>query len=101
MDRLVIVEGVSALHIDLAPMLATDDPCVADEMSIPTVQWNSANPAGREHDIEADFSKRITEDFGITDAPEELVSKAQHLEETVHATRAPTVPSPAGRTPRG
>ena len=47
-------------------MLATDDPCVADEMSLPTVQYNSANPAGREHDVEADFSKRITENFGIT-----------------------------------
>ena len=47
-------------------MLATDDPCVADEMSFPTVQWNSANPLGREHDLEADFSKRITGDFGVT-----------------------------------
>jgi hypothetical protein len=46
--------------------LATDDPCVADEMSLPTVQYNSANPSGREHDIEADFAKRITENFGIT-----------------------------------
>jgi hypothetical protein len=26
-------------------MLATDDPCVADEMSLPTVQYNSANRA--------------------------------------------------------
>jgi hypothetical protein len=47
-------------------MLTTDDPCVADEMSLPTVSYNSANPAGRENDIEADFSKRITENFGIT-----------------------------------
>jgi hypothetical protein len=47
-------------------MLATDDPCVADEMSSPTVQWNSANPAGREHDVGGDFAKRITETFGIT-----------------------------------
>jgi hypothetical protein len=47
-------------------MLATDDPCVADEMSLPTLQYNSANPSGREHDAEADFSKRITESFGIT-----------------------------------
>ncbi len=47
-------------------MLATDDPCVADEMSLPTLQYNSANPSGWEHDVEADFSKRITEDFGIT-----------------------------------
>jgi hypothetical protein len=46
-------------------MLATDDPCVADEMSLPTVQYNSANPAGREHDVGVDFAKRITENFGI------------------------------------
>jgi hypothetical protein len=46
--------------------LATDDPCVADEMSLPTVQYNSANPAGREHDVGADFAKRITESFGIS-----------------------------------
>jgi hypothetical protein len=47
-------------------MLATDDPCVADEMSLPTLQYNSANPSGRENDVGADFSKRITENFGIT-----------------------------------
>jgi hypothetical protein len=47
-------------------MLATDDPCVADEMSMPTVQWNSANPNGREHDVGGDFAKRITENFGVT-----------------------------------
>jgi hypothetical protein len=47
-------------------MLATDDPCVADEMSMPTVQYNSANPAGREHDVGGDFAKRITESFGVT-----------------------------------
>jgi hypothetical protein len=47
-------------------MLATDDPCVADEMSLPTVQYNSANPSGKEHDVGIDFAKRITEDFGIT-----------------------------------
>jgi hypothetical protein len=46
-------------------MLVTDDPCVADEMSLPTVQYNSANPSGREHDVGADFAKRITESFGI------------------------------------
>jgi hypothetical protein len=46
--------------------LTTDDPCVADEMSLPTIQLNSANPDGRENDIEADFSKRITENFGIS-----------------------------------
>src|ERR1700730_15686954 len=46
-------------------MLATDDPSVADEISLPTVQYNSANPSGREHDVGADFTKRITESFGI------------------------------------
>jgi hypothetical protein len=46
-------------------MLVTDDPCVADEMSLPTVQYNSANPSGREHDVGGDFAKRITESFGI------------------------------------
>jgi hypothetical protein len=46
--------------------LTTDDPCVADEMSLPTVQLNSANPSGKENDLEGDFSKRITDNFGIT-----------------------------------
>jgi hypothetical protein len=48
--------------------LATDDPCVADEMSLPTVAWfkTADMPPATEWDISADFSKRITEDFGIT-----------------------------------
>jgi hypothetical protein len=46
--------------------LTVDDPCVADEMSLPTVMFSSANPSGRENDVEGDFSKRITENFGIT-----------------------------------
>jgi hypothetical protein len=46
-------------------MLSTDDPCVADEMSLPTVQYNSANPSGREHDVGVDFAKRFTESFGV------------------------------------
>jgi hypothetical protein len=48
--------------------LATDDPCVADEMSLPTVAWSRTGdvPPARELDISADFSKRITEDFGIS-----------------------------------
>lgn len=50
----------------LPATLTTDDPCVADEMSLPTVFFSSANPSGRENDVEVDFSKRITENFGIT-----------------------------------
>jgi hypothetical protein len=46
--------------------LVVDDPCVADEMSLPTVFSSSANPSARENDVEGDFSKRITENFGIT-----------------------------------
>ena len=48
--------------------LATDDPCVADEMSLPTVAWLKTGdiPAGTEVDISVDISKRITEAFGVT-----------------------------------
>ena len=48
--------------------LATDDPCVADEMSLPTVAWfkTGDNPPASEVDISVDISKRITEDFGVT-----------------------------------
>ena len=52
----------------LPATLVTDDPCVADEMSLPTVSWSKTAdmPPATEWDISADFSKRITEDFGIT-----------------------------------
>ena len=48
--------------------LATDDPCVADEMSLPTVAWFKTGdiPPASEVDISVDISKRITEDFGVT-----------------------------------
>jgi hypothetical protein len=48
--------------------LATDDPCVADEMSLPTVAIfkNGDDPSAREVDISGEFSKRITENFGIS-----------------------------------
>jgi hypothetical protein len=48
--------------------LAIDDPCVADELSLPTVDWfqtADVPPAG-EWDVSAELSKRITEDFGIS-----------------------------------
>jgi hypothetical protein len=47
--------------------LATDDPCVADEMSLPTVTWSKTGdvPPATEWDIEGEISKRITEDFGV------------------------------------
>jgi hypothetical protein len=70
-------------------MLATDDPCVADEMSMPTVQYNSANPAGREHDVGGDFAKRITESFGVT------------VSSTWTRSARPPTPAPMGRAPTG
>jgi hypothetical protein len=48
--------------------LATDDPCVADEMSLPTIAIfkNGDDPSAREIDISGEVSKRITENFGIS-----------------------------------
>src|ERR1700759_5836681 len=48
--------------------LATDDPCVADEMSLPTVSWSKTAdmPPATEWDISVDLSKRITENFGVS-----------------------------------
>jgi hypothetical protein len=48
--------------------LNVDDPCVADEMSLPTVDTfkTADDPPLRQTDVGVDFSKRITENFGIT-----------------------------------
>jgi hypothetical protein len=48
--------------------LTVDDPCVADELSLPTISTFRTGdiPANRELDISAEFSKRITEDFGVS-----------------------------------
>ena len=48
--------------------LNVDDPCVADELSLPTIAVfkNGDNPSAQELDISGEFSKRITEDFGIS-----------------------------------
>ena len=48
--------------------LNVDDPCVADEMSLPTLDTfkTADNPPLRQTDIAFDFAKRITENFGIT-----------------------------------
>ncbi|MGB6936635.1 MAG: hypothetical protein WBE14_08040, partial [Xanthobacteraceae bacterium] len=43
-------------------------PCVADELSLPTVSWSKTadNPPASEWDISGELSKRITEDFGVS-----------------------------------
>ena len=52
----------------LPATLATDDPCVADELSLPTISWSRTGdiPPGTELDISAELSKRITAEFGIS-----------------------------------
>jgi hypothetical protein len=50
--------------------LATDDPFIADELSLPTISYfknpaNGGEPATRQTDFSLDVSKRITENFGI------------------------------------
>src|SRR5437660_9566624 len=47
--------------------ILTDDPFVADEMSLPQVTVNPPVPDhSRETDIQIDLSKRITPDIGVT-----------------------------------
>src|SRR5579862_4109690 len=47
--------------------ILTDDPFVADEMSLPTVTRNPTGPDGsQEIDIDVDLAKRITPNLGIT-----------------------------------
>jgi hypothetical protein len=48
--------------------LAIDDPCVADELSLPTVDWFKTGdfPSADEWDVSAEISKRITEDLGLS-----------------------------------
>jgi hypothetical protein len=50
--------------------LVTDDPFVADELSLPTIAYSKQSasedsPATRETDFSIDVSKRITENFGV------------------------------------
>ena len=50
--------------------LVTDDPFVADELSLPTISSRKTpagddGPAARETDFSVDLAKRITENFGI------------------------------------
>ena len=48
--------------------LVTDDPCVADELSLPTVSWfrTGDDPPARQLDVSVEYSKRITETFGVS-----------------------------------
>ena len=48
--------------------LGIDDPCVADELSLPTVAWSKTgdDPPARQLDLSMEYSKRITEYFGVS-----------------------------------
>src|SRR5258708_8557686 len=66
--------------------LGVDDPCVADELSLPTVSAfrTGDDPAARQLDVSVEYSKRITESFGIS-----IGSTSTHL-------RPPALPSASG-----
>jgi len=48
--------------------LATDDPAVADELSLPTISWlkTGDDPAANETDISGEYSKRLTQTLGVS-----------------------------------
>ena len=52
----------------LPATLIVDDPCVADELSLPTASWmrNGDDPSAKEVDISGEFSKRLTDTFGVS-----------------------------------
>jgi hypothetical protein len=52
----------------LPATLAVDDPCVADELSLPTVaRFNTGDdPSARQTDVSFEYSKRITDTFGVS-----------------------------------
>jgi hypothetical protein len=57
------------LHLRFFPAtLNVDDPCVNDELSLPTIAGfkNGDNPSAQELDISDDYSKTITQTFGVS-----------------------------------
>jgi len=48
--------------------LGIDDPCVADELSLPTISWfkTGDDPTARQTDVSVEYSKRITDTFGVS-----------------------------------
>src|SRR5689334_8448285 len=52
----------------LPATLNVDDPCVADELSLPTISHfkNGDDPSARQTDVSGELSKRITDTFGVS-----------------------------------
>ena len=66
--------------------ILTDDPFVADEISLPQVSVNPPGPDGaKERDIQIDMSKRITPDTGIIISP--LRTEGQYSSSSTGRTR--------------
>ena len=65
--------------------LTTDDPFVADELSLPTASWfrNGERPAEGETDVSAEFSKRLLDNLGIS-----LAGTWTHLDRRDEANRS-------------
>jgi len=64
----VLAHGFAGPHMFISTLLI-DDPNVADEASLPTFTWlpqpNSGGPAPEIYNLNFEFDKRITEDFGF------------------------------------
>jgi hypothetical protein len=52
----------------IASTLTVDDPCVSDELSLPTVQSfkNGEEPSAQELDVSGEYTKTITRNFGVS-----------------------------------
>ncbi|MFZ1991497.1 MAG: hypothetical protein WAW96_17200 [Alphaproteobacteria bacterium] len=46
--------------------IATDDPAVAEELSLPTVSWIKNSDGAEEISLASEYSKRITPNFGVS-----------------------------------
>jgi copper resistance protein C len=65
-NSVVLAHGLAGQRFFPATIL-TDDPFVADEISLPQVTINPPGPDGsRATDIQIDLTKRITPDIGVT-----------------------------------
>ncbi|MGH6801950.1 MAG: hypothetical protein ACREC3_01105, partial [Methyloceanibacter sp.] len=55
-------------HRIFAATLTVDDPCVTDELSLPTIAGfkNGDNPSAEELDVSGEYSKTITKNFGVS-----------------------------------
>ena len=65
----VFAHGFAGPHMFISTLLI-DDPNVADEASVPTFMWlpqpSDTNPAPELYNLDFEFDKRITENFGFS-----------------------------------